>query len=192
MLKCSCKLKDEVNVFLKFNEVIAAHAEKYPLMEAIDAIKLAYQSEFGAGHFINDEKEAKKYFYEELSQTPANPTVPLFESVGGALVRVNFAALTEYRLPPERLFSAFVKTANAVKGTRQGFDKKLAELLSYKGFHFSALTLKSCIEKYLALFEKNGIPSPVSHSEAYRALYAPHYRIVDIEILKSETEIISV
>jgi hypothetical protein len=38
------------------NEILIFHSEKYPIMKPCDAVKLIYQNEFGAGHFVGDEK----------------------------------------------------------------------------------------------------------------------------------------
>ena len=35
-------------------QVLRSHAEKYPLMEPKDAVKLIYQNVFGGGHLIRD------------------------------------------------------------------------------------------------------------------------------------------
>ena len=41
--------------------ILASHAERYPLMEPTDAVKLIYQNEFGGGHLIRDEESCLNY-----------------------------------------------------------------------------------------------------------------------------------
>ena len=36
--------------------ILITHANRYPLMQPQDAVKLIYQNEFGGGHLIRDEE----------------------------------------------------------------------------------------------------------------------------------------
>lgn len=174
---------------MKFEEILEFHIKRYPLIEAADLVKLAYQSEFGAGHIISDIDSARARFYKELSETPTNPKAPLTEDIGDGLLRVNFAAFTEYRIPCEKLFYVFVEGAKKQRGSRWGFDRKLDVLLKSEVLNFKREELKIYLNEYMKNLEKDEIPPPVSHSKAYRDAYAPHYRVVDATLLEKETEI---
>ena len=55
-------------IFENFREALEFHARKYPIMTPVDCIKLAYQSEFGCGHFV-DAGKALERLRQELTAT---------------------------------------------------------------------------------------------------------------------------
>jgi hypothetical protein len=162
---------------VNLSEIIEYHFKKYPMMRPEDAVKLVYQNEFGGGHLIKDKNSALSYLIRELESTPANPSIPLSVPIGNGIVRVNLAALTEHRITPEHLNNIFVSSAEKIKGSIASFQKKLEILLSVteksKSSPFSLEELRGYITKYAGF----GYPM-VSHSNEYRAEYAPAYRVV--------------
>ena len=155
-----------------FSDVLCAHAARYPLMQPQDAVKLLYQSEFGGGHLVTDAAAAKARLAEEFASTPKLDT-PLFEDIGSGMVRVMLGALNEEEYPLAQLCSDFIRSAAQKSGTQEGFSEKLALLrtLAEKGvMPFSSAALSDYLSAY------NG--GAVSHSDAYRAAYAPAYRVM--------------
>ena len=49
----------------ELEQVLKSHAEKYPAMQPVDAVKLIYQNEFGGGHLIRDEEMFLNYLRQE-------------------------------------------------------------------------------------------------------------------------------
>lgn len=161
--------------------VLLAHACRYPAMNPTDAVKLLYQSEFGGGHLIRDESAYLSRLREEYEATPQRSDVPLWEEIGGGMVRVNLAALDSAGLSPQELGRVFLRSAESPRGTLAGFREKLALLqtLTREGaFPFSPADLDAWLDAY----EAQGFP-PVSHSPAYRAAYRPAYRVVEKALL---------
>lgn len=160
--------------------ILLAHAGRYPAMEPTDAVKLLYQNEFGGGHLIRDENAALGYLRREYAATPRDPAMPLTEAIGNGLVRVNLAALPENRL--EELGQAFLRSAKIHQGNLENFLPKLTLLkdLAQEGaFAFSGAEL----EDYLHTYVQAGYPM-VSHSDTYRKLYHPAYRVVREELFR--------
>ncbi len=152
------------------------HAARYPLMRPADAVKLIYQNEFGSGHMVKNEAAALERLRAEYAATHPRTDIPLYEQIGGGLVRLNLAALDVCTMPLETVNSAFAATANAVRGNIESFRQKLKllYLLCEAGtFGFDTEELR----KYLAEYEKAGFPV-VSHSEEYRSAYSPSYRVI--------------
>ena len=58
-------------------DILFAHASRYPLMEPRDAVKLIYQNEFGGGHLIRNEKACLEFLSKEYASVPQNPGIPL-------------------------------------------------------------------------------------------------------------------
>lgn len=158
--------------------ILREQAARYPGMEPTDAVKLIYQNEFGGGHLIRDEQRFLDYLRREYESVQPDPAQMAEEHIGNGMVRVHLAALEPEELEP--LGRAFIRSANAHRGSMERFREKLAVLrqMTEEGvFSFSLGEL----ERYLAGYEAAGFP-PVSHSERYREQYHPAYRIVEKKI----------
>lgn len=163
-------------------DIIKQHAERYPLMQPQDAVKLLYQSEFGGGHMISSPSASLKRLEEEYAHTPQTDA-PLTESIGGGIVRVNLCALDANGVSVVELNDVFVRSSAMVKGSMTKFTEKLERLQDmqsrYGTFAFSLDELAA----YLNEYAERGFP-PVSHSDIYRRAYSPAYRVVSEELLK--------
>lgn len=166
----------------KMIEIIKQHAERYPLMQPQDAVKLLYQGEFGGGHLISSPSASLKRLEEEYALTPQTDA-PLTESIGNGIVRVNLCALDANSVSVIKLNDVFVRSSAEVKGDLAQFKGKLSWLIEFQRscgvFAFSADELAAYLSEYAHL----GFP-PVSHSDIYRKAYSPAYRVVSEELLK--------
>lgn len=156
--------------------VLKQHADRYPLMEPTDAVKLVYQNEFGGGHLIADEAACLAYLRAEYEKTPAAPYYA--EDLGNGICRVYLGGVTDI----EALGRAFLQSAAMHKGSLPAFLEKLETLRKVTRESVFVFTSED-LESYLAEYQKAGYP-PVSHSETYRRAYHPAYRV----ILKSKEE----
>lgn len=159
--------------------ILITHANRYPLMQPQDAVKLIYQNEFGGGHLIRDEEACLNYLRREYDSITKDPNMPLYEDIGNGIVRVNLAAVKPEAL--EILGTNFIRSAAAHTGSKERFLQKLdllRQLTAAGQFPFGTLELESYLSEYI----RSGCPM-VSHSEQYRQRYAPAYRIVLKNIL---------
>lgn len=162
-------------------EYLLRQIERYPGMKVEDAVKLLYQSEFGGGHMIKNSQASLRWLKEEWNQVREremaegqSEDVPDFEEIGDGMCRINLKAL-ERGLSPETLNQIFVQSADRKPGKKASFEKKLDMLMecSRKGeVPFSSEETGAYLEEY----KSQGYP-PVSHSERYRLLYHPAYRV---------------
>ncbi len=160
----------------ELSEILLLHAKKYPKMQPCDAVKLIYQNEFGAGHFIANEALAFERLKNEYSQCEKRPNAELFEDIGNGICRVNLAALNLNEYPLEKLFADFVGGSKAHKGSQESFLQKLTVLDALaKGENFSFTYQSFC--EYISEYKSKGYPA-TSHSEEYKAAYKPAYRII--------------
>ncbi|MBQ7324237.1 MAG: hypothetical protein IJW98_00685 [Clostridia bacterium] len=164
--------------------ILQTHAARYPKMEPTDAVKLLYQSEFGGGHLIANEDACLAYLRTEWERTPKNPEAPLVEDIGGKIVRVMLAAIPDADAV-EALGRDFIRSAANVHGTREGFLEKLALLRRVTAEGQFAFSLAE-LDEYLSAYERAGYPA-VSHSETYRRLYHPAYRVLRREDFRGQT-----
>lgn len=157
-------------------QILRMHAEKYPLMEPTDGVKLIYQNVFGGGHLIRDPEACRRMLRQEYAATPQVPGAALTEPIGNGMVRVMLRALEENGWEADRLCDIFIRSSQAHQGTLEEFLEKLDLLraLTREGiFRFGTAEL----EAYLKAYRAAGYPM-VSHSPRFREAYRPAYRIV--------------
>lgn len=160
-------------------DILKAHAARYPLMQLTDAVKLLYQNEFGGGHMIADETACRAYLHREYAAVQHDDACPLYTDIGNGIVRVNLAALQPQHV--DALCGAFIASANSHKGDKARFLAKLDLLRRLTAEGLFSFTERE-LEDYLAAYAAKDYP-PVSHSETFRAAYAPAYRIVLLDLL---------
>lgn len=156
-----------------FVSIVRAHAARYPRMEPQDYVKLAYQSEFGSEHMAASSGDVLAGLWTELRQAPETGRLPPPEPIGGGLCRWalarDAAGSCERSLPLLARF--FTATAAAHRGDPDAFQQKLRFLA---GLGIPGMA------SYLEQYRAEGCPS-VHHSDAYRAAYHPHYRVVSMD-----------
>ena len=166
-------------------QILYEQLDRYPLMQPQDVVKLLYQSEFGPGHMVTDRDACLDWLkaeYADIRQEYGGQTgagIPLTEDIGNGFARINLAALDTDALSLEELADWFIRSANCASGDTGRFSEKLEQLKnSYWDlpFAFTYGELTDFLEKYKAA----GCPA-VHHSELYRLLYRPAYRVVKIQ-----------
>jgi hypothetical protein len=149
-----------------------------PMATAADVYKLLHQSVFGVGHIISSKESAREYLQREMASLgPALPSEPLYDDLGGGIVRVNLRPFRDANGSLEDLLAAMFETANANKGTPKMMANRVNEAcraLAKQKKKGLAKDLKSLAKKQAA----SGYQA-LHHSEAYRDAYLPAYRIVD-------------
>jgi len=166
----------------RYNElkgVLLQQYALYPQMQLTDAIKLIYQSEFAGGHLISDELASLSRLQQEWAQVAGRDGTslpPVFEELSDGLCRLNLAPLVNSGVAPTTVNRLFVLTANGHCGQVASFESKLAAFRTWCAeglFPWS----EAEVDTYLTHYRSQGYPA-VSHSEAYRAAYAPAYRVI--------------
>jgi len=148
----------------------------YPLMQPADAVKLAYQSEFGPAHMVSDLNKAEAMIERE-TETNEKSEEPLFTPIGGGFVRVNLLS-KDCCYSPAFLARVFAASASLEHGSKEGLLEKLSmirDICKEKLFCFTEADL----ERYLDGYENAGYP-PVSHSPTYKEAYGPAYRVIKL------------
>lgn len=142
-------------------EILMEHGARYPKMAARDWFKLLFQSEFGGGHLIADRAMALKRLEAEIAAQHGAPERQ-FERIGGGLVRMY---LPVSGLRSETALGLFLETCSP-RGSMEGMRQKL-DLLG---------GMKPELADQIGEYWNQGCPAQ-SHSEGYRAAYAPAYRL---------------
>lgn len=154
----------------ELEEVLRAHAARYPAMEAADYVKLVYQTEFGG----DAPAAAVPVGCAGVERASDASSGPLCEPIGDGLCRVPAAALPPEAAPAlDRL--AAVTAGEAVASEERFLEKLglLRRLCAAGELPLGSAALEAFLTPYLAAG-----PRPVPHSAAYRAAYAPCYRVL--------------
>ena len=148
-------------------------------MELRDLYKLLYQGVRGPEHILSSADIFRQRLREEWEALEPAPQDPLYEAIcpDGRLLRLN---LRPYRAAGgllEQLSAACLAAGDEKWGTqadlRQTWDEvlRVCRLGAWQGFSWEAC------QAFTLWLQAHGFP-PVHHSEAYRQLYRPAYRLV--------------
>lgn len=163
----------------QLKQLLEQTVQEHPACELTDLFKLAYQSEFGGGHLLRDESAARDMLHAEWEATPACAQAAIFTPLSGGWCRFHIAGAKAAGVSEELFWRIFKESARRVTGTAAGFAAKAAlieTLCKNQALPFSA---ESAADFY-ARWQQNG-SRPFSHSQDYRAAYAPAYRVVSVQ-----------
>lgn len=152
----------------RFQSVLEEHAARYPAMTPQDYGKLAYQNVFGPEHLVQDARQVDQRLREEWMTLPLSASGgPWAESIGNGLCRLHLAGPWD---PEAAALTAelFCHTAREHSGTPEELAERLDVLRDQP---------VPGMEEWLASYEAQDCPA-VHHSEAFRAAYQPHYRVL--------------
>lgn len=155
------------------NEVLKQHLAAHPAMTAQDAVKLVFQARLGVGHLLRDPSAAMQYLLHELDTMPPQDGEPLYEAIGPDYIRLHLRPAKAMGWQPSWLLQMMLHTA----GTQPAFSRTHAvNEARAAALHcglFSEAEVQQAVQPLLD--SDTWLPS---HSEAYRAAYAPAYRVV--------------
>lgn len=165
---------------MTIDELINDHSVRYPKHSIIDMVKLLYQSEFGCGHYVEEEAISLARIQDEIHQVIKDghrkKQAKLIESIGDEYVRVYLDAVEELGISVVTLNRIFVLSSHYKTGTVEGFEKKLSLLQEMYEKTRQTEKLEELL-RYQTEYKVLGYP-PVSHSDVYRKAYQPAYRVV--------------
>ena len=154
-----------------FAPILAAHLGRYPAMTPADCGKLAYQHSFGPAHLLTDEGAVLQYLRAEWEAVPVGAPLREPEDIGNGLCRFHLNDISEKDLAAQVLVKLFILTAKECADGVEAMTEALAVLEK---------TPLTGMEEWLADYRGRGCP-PVRHSEEYRQVYAPRYRLLKWE-----------
>ncbi|UCE29695.1 MAG: hypothetical protein JSV85_02975 [Candidatus Bathyarchaeota archaeon] len=165
-------------------KLVRQHQELRPSLEVVDVYKMLYQGVFGVQHILHS--KARRILEEEMSalETSEFRKEPLIESISidNLMVRINLRQFKMRGLSSDDLYLAMVRSARERKGTRKAFLRLWNQFES--AVKAGKLNFKrSSLEEFRKKVKKESFP-PYHHSERYRRLYRPAYRIVKSEVFK--------
>jgi hypothetical protein len=171
----------------------------------IDIYKCLHQGEFGVGHTIDHPESFKQRLYQEITDSTATPDCdrgPAVESVSadGAMLRVHLRALPQLyahdvKQAVRDLTGVCIESARLTRGSNEQFFETLDRfrILNQAGdiilaeyvFAFPSEWVNHFLTDVRGLTERIGQVPVFSHSETYRRLNRPSYRVVARSVLKA-------
>ena len=162
-----------------FAALIEEHRSRRPAMMLRDYYKLLYQGIRGPEHLLSSaEVFTQRLSQEWLSLNPSQDD-PLLEAIrpDGSLLRLNLRPYKAAGGPWDGLVTGCLEAGRCVWGTQADLQYAWAEFLALlRAGNLPGLPPEDC-EAFTAWLHGNNFP-PVHHSEQYRRLYRPAYRLV--------------
>ena len=169
---------------MKFiSTLLTAHLHRYPRMQLEDIYKLLHQAAMGPEHAVEDIGIVRERLRAEAQQLASGPADPVLDPISpdARLARVHLRAYLENGRDLDELAAAFVKTANTYPPASDKLAKFcgcLGDLAAAGGIPFARET----VEPFFADLAARGYPA-IRHSQTYRDLYHPAYRVVAAELI---------
>lgn len=152
----------------------------HPQARLKDLYKFFFQGAFGPGHLIADADQALRYLEAELAATTEYDSL-LWQPVGAQnqFYRLNLKLIKDGRIPLQAFCTAFIASGKATTGPELETWKRTWQFILQviQGMQLSLPDWeddRAAIDSMLASGKVIG-----HHSEIYRKLYHPHYRLVD-------------
>jgi hypothetical protein len=165
-------------------DLLRQHLAWYPQMQLRDVYKLVYQAVLGSQHLVASVEEFSRYLELEYQNLTPDPHQQLFEPLrpDGSLFRINLRPYKSRQLGLSPLINPLLMTAKLVSGTRvelqstwQAFSQ-LCQQGYLADFDLEAL------RQLTVLLRQQDYPA-MHHSETYRKLYQPAYRLVATSLI---------
>jgi hypothetical protein len=163
--------------------LVGEHLSRRPGMEPRDIYKLLYQSVRGPEHIITSPSAFTERLAIEWESLDPADSDPLWEKIrpDGSLLRLNLRPFKSRGGDLEELVTACLETA------RRSWETQAELEQAWEGFtsacrdrSFPGVALND-VQSFTSWLETNSYPA-VHHSERYRSLYRPAYRLVAAEI----------
>jgi hypothetical protein len=164
-----------------FERILRSHLIRYPAIQIQDVYKLIHQATLGSEHAISNPESAYAWLERELSEMGDGMDEPVADpiSADGEIVRVHLRPFLATGKSHKILFDAFLRTAKEYQGKLSTLEQywKIAVSMG----HFPVVDMDEFIQRIKA----QEYPA-AHHSDEYKKLYRPAYRVVWKKIFSFE------
>lgn len=155
-------------------KLITEHCKNYPGLTLQDLFKFLYQSSFGCEHLLGNRVDVAEYLEAEY-KSGGKRSDNKIEPLDGGYSRVHLGVMRD-GLSAATFGTLFFLSAKHEDGAVAALREKLkitqemilAEELPFSEIEFTAIA---------NIWKKRGFP-PLHHSEKFRSLYHPSYRLI--------------
>jgi len=163
---------------MEFGKIVLEHARRYPLMQPRDYVKLAYQHALGCGHMVKDGESCLMRIRAERKN---GETGVRTERIGNGLARLYLDG-GETEISDAAAANMFMHTANTFSPRENAMEIALETLLSLSKKDLLSVTHKD-MQAFIENYKSASMPL-VSHTDAYKAAYAPAYRVINEDFVR--------
>ena len=167
--------------------LILEHYNKYPLMEISDLFKFLYQSSFGCEHMVMSLEGAIEYIRRESERLgDEKECSEMIDPLDGEYILKVKPRNVGFDI--ETLGGLFYRSARREDDGWVRLEKKLSVaegMIQDELLPFSIEDFAHSVAKWREL----GYPA-IHHSDAFRKVYNPAYRVIAKELIKELTDII--
>lgn len=158
--------------------IVSKQTERYPGMRIQDLYKLIYQGVMGSSHAVTSVAAAEKWLSDELlSMGECRDDEVIVERLSTDIVRVNLRPFVASGGDTDALLDGFIRTGREYSGSTDDLIRVWKTVAGIQNlFSFSEMTF------FITGQEEAGFAA-VHHSQVYRELYRPAYRVVAEKIL---------
>ncbi len=156
-----------------FEEILQSHFTRYPAMQIQDVYKLIHQAALGSEHAISNPEAAYAWLERELSEIEDGMDEPIADpiSADGEIIRIHLRPFVAVGKSPKILFNAFLRTAEEYHGNVHMLEQYWKTAIDMG--HFSVTVMNEFMQPMKAQDYPAG-----HHSDDYKKLYRPAYRVV--------------
>jgi len=160
------------------NEYLNNTLHRYPGSRAEDIYKFLYQGVFGCEHILTSEEKLASYIELEVEK---NISADADEVLSTDFARVSLKWI-KAGMKPQTLARLMMLSSQNNKKTIVDFENVLAEAVN----DMSGSSSQFDVESINAFFDRmKALEYPACHhSEVYRSLYNPSYRVISMEYLR--------
>jgi hypothetical protein len=165
-------------------QLLRQHLGWYPQMQLEDVYKLIYQAVLGSEHLVSSAEQFSHYLELEFQHLQPDPHQQLFEPLrtDGSLLRLNLRPYKSRHLNSSALIHPFLMTAKLASGTRAELEATWQAFSQLCHPGKLAVFDTTGLHQFTQLLEQQGYPA-LHHSETYRRLYQPAYRLISASLI---------
>ena len=159
---------------IDIKNLLLCHFDSYPQLQPEDIFKYIYQSAFGCEHLIEDESTALKHILNEYDAS-LNNNPSLTEKLCGACSRVHLSWLNKglFAKTLAKLFYLSSKAEAVGESLLLQMLDVAQELIKLEATHIRYNDFSDKLYEW----KNKGYPA-LHHSEAFRGIYKPAYRVI--------------
>ena len=156
-------------------------AKQYPASTLQDVYKTCYQDFFGAEHLMSDTSAARLSLQNEIKECVGTDLskMPKKELTGfrHRFTRINLSCVVEGEMSEEELLKLFLEAASKDNKLDKDWAQEW-EKIEKIALNVNPQWANPKLQIFLQKAAQNN--SSMSHSDAFRKAYNPHYRIVKL------------
>jgi hypothetical protein len=165
-------------------DLLEQHLGWYPRMELRDVYKLIYQAVLGSEHLISSSEEFSRYLQLEYERLQPDSSQQLFEPLrpDGSLFRLNLRPYKSRQLGFAQLISPLLQTSQFATGTRAELQATWNTFVDLCRQYYVENYSETATRKFTRQLTTQDFPA-MHHSEVYRRLYQPAYRLISTHLI---------